>query len=148
MSVIFDNQPGRLVTLPSSTPKAFRLSVDDLDLPGIATQVSWTSTVSSQILTSLANTVHVVSFGDRPGTLTVSVILNQSCDQTGSTNLDDFLNFYFYNRLSAYGGRIDPMRVIVGNQAYWGYLTGNQGVAQSEGSQLITGTLAFVAWQI
>ena len=113
--------------------------------------------MSSQILTSLANTVHVVSFGDRPGTLTVSVILNSACVQSlpggaaaqqGSIPLDDFFNFYFYNRLSAYGGRIDPLRVVVGNQAYWGYLTGNQWVAQSEGSQLITGTLAFVAWQI
>ncbi len=151
MTAVFDSQPGRLVRLRIDNPESFLLAVDGVgELPGIITGLKTSSEVSAQVLTSLANTVHVTAFGDKPSTIAVQLLLNDPCSVTAGSTMRNYLDYYAKNRLTApsQGGSLVPVVIVIGATSWQGFLLRADLALIGEGAQMTTGDLSFVAWRL
>ena len=174
-TAIFAGVPGQVVSMGSDEAgKFFAMSFaaaassgigqsyqKAVDYPGIVLSTQISHSVSAQVMTSLADTVHATGFGDKPGTLGVSVLLNGSaCGKSSGSqtstggagtfmanevqSFNRFYRDYRLNSSSAAGTR--PGLLVVGLESYRGYLLNGSAKVESGAVPMAVGSLQFAVW--
>lgn len=170
MTAIFAGTPGQVVSMGSDQAgKFFALSLAGakgsygqgfnkaVDFPGIVLSQQVSQSVSAQVMVSLADTVHASSFGDKPGSLGVSVLLNGStCPGKGKATASDtamatqvqafnqFYRDYRLNSSSIAGDR--AVLIVLGLESYRGYLMNATAKVESGAVPMAVGSLQFAVW--
>lgn len=147
-SVIFDSHPGRLVAVPSNGPRAMRMRLGNFEGTGVVTGLNVEQGVAAQFQPSLDGAVYVTPFGDKMGTMQVSLLLNEMalCGSGAARGFDAFMAAYSRNRLSP--SNAAPLELIVGASMFIGFAVGFQINGASDNGHVIRGTLQFAAWLV
>jgi hypothetical protein len=149
MAVLFDTVPGRIKTIPvSGDVRSFSISYKGQLLIGILTGMSLQEEVTAQIATALDGSVHVTPFGDKPSAMTVTVVLNQQCDETEADDpLSQYMDLYKTQRLHP-DNNLTPEIITTGDTSYLAYVIGQSYQATASGQSSIVGSLRFVGWRV
>lgn len=128
MPVIFQGQPGRVVSLtdPGVPGQARLLNINPTmgfnTHRSIITRVTISQQGNFQFLHTLGSDIYIYVFGDRIGSITISGLSFASC--TGPNvphGIEAALSYYKTNRLAS---RNDQIEVIVGSTPIRGFLVG------------------------
>ena len=130
----------------SSNPRGILISLglggDSSGTPaGIVTDLQITQQVATQFQQSLHQNVYAMSFGDAVGQMSVSLLLNTTCQ--GADRAAALLNYYSTNRISPTNS--SPVQWQIGSSGFTGFVTGFQMSANSRDFMMM-GQLHFAAW--
>lgn len=148
MSLIFATSPGTAVAIRSDGASPFAINIANSYFEAIAINVSVDQQVAAQIQTTLAETVYVTPFGDRPGTLNVSYVLNGvGCDADANDQSIRFFNDYNSTKLTT-SGNTSPHLFVIGRASFKGFILGAKMAVSAEGGLfMMTGQIQAVVWQ-
>lgn len=106
------------VTLPSTV--SLSSNGERLTKRVIITGVAYEQNAHVQFQQSLLNAIYLNSFGDKMGAVQISgIAFSESCNDTGSTGVEDILKYYATNRVS---NDNKPITVLIGKKPITGYL--------------------------
>lgn len=163
--------PGKLISLPPQTVAPMSITIDaqyrmpqtgvvfdfvHLTTLGLCTNVDIQQSVAAQFQNTFDNTIYVTPFGDLPGTVTISFLINPSCSSTPGFS-GSVINDYFVNRLQTSYYTAGPtlhrspnIWLTIGALnpvSLYGYIIGLQLRGTSASSIMIEGVLTMKAWK-
>lgn len=124
---------------------------------GVATSITASQNVAAQFQNAFNDAIYVTPFGDTPGEVHLSFIINAKCNTNdgNSAHLNtqpasdkkqtgQAIEYYLKNRLSPYRSR--PLVIVIGPMTLKGYLIGLQVPYQAQSFPIAQAVLSFKAW--
>jgi hypothetical protein len=111
--------------------------------------------VIAQFQNTFGNYIYITPFGDKPGEISLSFIINSTCDT--SVQALNVVDFYIKSRLQPtqilggdgtylYLQKNVPIIVAVGSLSLRGFVTGLDMRGSTDGSAIISATLRMTGW--
>jgi hypothetical protein len=128
MPVIFQGQPGRVVTIkdPAVPARVRPLATPNPDIgisaqKSIITHITVAQETNHQFLHTLGNDIFIYVFGDKIGQIQLGGFsFIESCSGGGGRHgMELMIDWFQDNKLSS---RRDPMQILVGQVAFQGFL--------------------------
>jgi hypothetical protein len=134
------------VALSADNPAPLLVTVNGKELVslGVAIQVQASQGVAAQFQNSFNGNIYVIPFGDSPGEVRITFIMNKICDSTQNSNSTAAFEYYLKQRLSP--SNTKPGTVVIGSVALTSFVIGFSLSAQAQESTMVTGTLVLRAW--
>lgn len=113
---------------------------------GIAVNVTMRQSIIAQFLPAFNNAIYVTPFGDAPGDMTVTYVINPLCESSTKGKYT-FLDTYLKNRLlpsTPSAKRI--LTFTIGSATFNGSLIDMTANFQTQGMFMAQGTLTFKLW--
>lgn len=147
---------GRMTAIKTGSVAPIAVTFDGKPLQnmGLCTKLGVHQSVIAQFQVTLGNYIYITPFGDKPGDIALSFIVNRSCDSSQETL--NAIDFYVKNRLQPtqlkvinnayYTVRSAPIRVAIGSLALRGFVVGLDIDGTTESAAIIQATLRMTGW--
>ena len=153
------NSPiGRVVAVKTGAVAPLALTFDGKPLQnmGLCTRLAVSQSVIAQFQNTFESYIYVVPFGDKPGDIAISFIINQDCDTTKSAL--NVVDYYIKNRLLPTVRRqtngawlvrkTAPITVAIGSLTLRGFVTALTLEAVTDGGVIVGATLRMTGWPV
>jgi hypothetical protein len=123
---------------------------------GLCTRLQVHQSVIAQFQNTLGNYIYITPFGDKPGDIAFSFIVNRACESSAATL--NAIDFYIQRRLQPTylsningtfaWGQTAPITVAVGSLTMRGFVVGLDIDGTTEGSVIVQATLRMTGWPV
>jgi hypothetical protein len=135
-------------TVQNTVPINIRINNGPLVTLGVTKSISLSAQVSAQFANAFDQSIYVVPFGDQPGDIAITFIVNPKAVCNGELVGPDqqALQFYINRRVMPGLSRQNRMTITVGSVGFVGYLVGVRYDGQAADQPIQQATLLFKAW--
>lgn len=149
---------GRVVVVSVANAAPMSVTFDGIALQnmGVCTRMVVNQSVIAQFQNTFDSFIYITPFGDKPGTIALSFIVNQKCDETQSTL--NAIDFYVQRRLrpsylTNVGGFLTfsqtaPITVAINSLTLRGFVTGLEVEGTTNDSAIVSATLLMTGWPV
>jgi hypothetical protein len=147
---------GRIVAVKTGSVAPISVTFDGQPIKnmGLCTQLRVNQSVIAQFQSTLGNYIYITPFGDKPGDIEMSFIVNKECN--ASQEALNAIDFYIKRRLqptlpvligsAIYYAQTAPIIIAIGSLALRSFVTGLSIDATTSQSVIVSATLRMTGW--